>query len=91
MSLDSLLAKEGEFERKSVVHEEITPELISENLPQFRKLIAFWRVYPDMFIDYLCSLNPNNTFKFFYYQRVYLRSMLRYKHCYLVCPRGSIY
>lgn len=88
MSLDSLLAKEGEFERKSVVHEEITPELISENLPQFRKLIAFWRVYPDMFIDYLCSLNPNNTFKFFYYQRVYLRSMLRYKHCYLVCPRG---
>ena len=76
MSLESLLTKEGELERRSVVHEEITPELISENLPQFRKLIAFWRVYPDMFIDYLCSLNPNNTFRFFYYQRVKIGSLI---------------
>ena len=88
MSLKSLLRKNLDIEERGTVHEEITPEIIADNLTNLRRVIAYWRVYPDKFVDYLCSLNPNNTFKFFYYQRVYLRAMLRYKHCYLVCPRG---
>lgn len=88
MSLESILHVASE---NKIVHEEITPEVIADNLPKLRQLIAFWRVYPDKFVDYLCSLNPNNSFKFYFYQRVYLRAMMRYKHVYLVCPRGSIY
>ena len=70
MSLKSLLRKNLDIEEKGTVHEEITPEIIADNLPSLRRVIAYWRVYPDKFVDYLCSLNPNNTFKFFYYQRV---------------------
>lgn len=49
---------------------EITKDRIREDLPDLQKLISFWRVYPDKFVDYLCSLNPENKFKFFFYQRV---------------------
>lgn len=70
------------------VHEDITPDVIRDDLSGLRRVIAYWRVYPDKFVDYLCSLNPNNTFKFYFYQRVYLRCMMRYRHVYLVCPRG---
>lgn len=87
MSLNTLLAGKQVVETSNV-YDEITPEIIQRDLGLLRKLIAYWRVYPDKFVDYLCSLNPNNTFKFFFYQRLYLRAMLRYKHCYLVCPRG---
>lgn len=70
------------------VREEVTPERIKDDLPKLKKLIAYWRVYPDKFIDYLCSLNPNNQFRFYFYQRVYLRAAMRYKHVYCVYPRG---
>lgn len=70
------------------VREDLTPERIIDNLPKLKKLIAFWRVYPDKFVDYLCSLNPNNRFKFYFYQRMYLRAAMRYKHVYCVYPRG---
>lgn len=88
MSLESLLKGETSNDNKPTVREEITPEVIREDLPQLRKLIAYWRVFPDKFVDYLCSLNPNNSFRFYFYQRVYLRAMMRFKHVYLVCPRG---
>lgn len=85
MSLESILNVASTTKN---VHEEITPEVISANAAKMRELIAFWRVYPDKLVDYLCSLNPNNSFRFYFYQRVYLRAMMRYKHVYLVCPRG---
>ena len=70
------------------MREEITPERIADDVPKLKKLIAYWRVYPDKFVDYLCSLNPNNRFKFYFYQRMYLRAAMRYKHVYCVYPRG---
>lgn len=70
------------------VREDLTPERITDCLPKLKKLIAFWRVYPDKFVDYLCTLNPNNRFKFYFYQRMYLRAAMRYKHVYCVYPRG---
>jgi hypothetical protein len=45
-------------------------------------------MYPDIFVDYLCSLNPDNTFHFFYYQRVYLRAVMRYKYIFCTFPRA---
>lgn len=50
--------------------DDITKERIQQDLPQLRKLVSYWRAYPDKFVDYLCSLNPDNTFHFFFYQRV---------------------
>lgn len=69
-------------------NEDVTQERVERDLPQLRELIAFWRVYPDKFIDYLCAHNPNNRFKFYFFQRVYLRAAMRYKHVYATFPRG---
>ena len=46
----------------AVALEDITKDRIKKDLPRLRKLIAYWRVYPDKLVDYLCSLNPDNTF-----------------------------
>lgn len=76
--------------KKKEVKKELTPERISANMSRLRQIVSFWRMYPDLFIDYLCSLDPNNTFHFFYYQRVFLRAVMRHKYVYCVFPRGSM-
>ena len=49
--------------------------------PELRKYIAFWREYPDMFIDFLQTGEngeiPQNGLRFYFYQRVFLRACLR--------------
>ena len=60
----------------SGVLEDVTEQRVKDDLPQLRKLIAYWRVYPDKFVDYLCSLNPKNKFNFYFYQRMYLRAAM---------------
>ena len=66
MALKNLLSVEKNISAPTVALEDITKDRIKKDLPQLRKLIAYWRVYPDKFVDYLCSLNPDNTFKFFF-------------------------
>ena len=51
MALADLLKVEREV--SSPVREEITPERIADDVPKLKKLIAYWRVYPDKFVDYL--------------------------------------
>lgn len=67
---------------------EIDKQKIIDNLPQYQRIIAYWRRYPDKFVDYLCSLNPNNKFKFYTFQRIYVRLALRYRTMYAVFSRG---
>ena len=89
MALKDLLSVVKKRISASVVAlEDITKDRIKKDLPQLRKLIAYWRVYPDKFVDYICSLNPDNTFKFFFYQRVFLRAILRHKYVYCVFCRA---
>lgn len=69
MSLNSLISQNVYTEHK-MVFDDVSEERVRQDLPDLQKLVAYWRVYPDKFIDYLCSLNPNNQFRFYYYQRV---------------------
>ena len=78
---------------RSVTHkshqaDEISKEAILEHLDDYRKLISFWRTYPDKLIDYYCSLNPDNTFHFFFYQRLFLRAIFRHKYIYATFVRA---
>ena len=41
-----------------------------------------------MFVDYLCTLNPENRFHFYFYQRVYMRAVARHKYIYATFPRA---
>lgn len=68
--------------------EELTKERIIKNLEHYQRQIAFWRQYPDKFIDYLCSLNPDNTFHLFFYQRLFLRVVMRHKYVYATFVRA---
>ena len=87
MSLKSLLKTTLKIDTTSKVLE-IDKDKIRENLESYQDIIAYWRKYPDKFIDYLCSMNPDNTFHFYYFQRIYLRIVMRYKTVYAVFSRG---
>ena len=69
----------------------ISPERLDPIKPILRKYIAYWREYPDMFVDFLqTGDNPDakKTLKFYFYQRVFLRIAMRYKYVYAVFPRA---
>ena len=60
-------------------------------IPEARKYIAFWREYPDLFVDFLAGPDGGpQKFHFYFYQRVFLRAAIRHKYCYAVFPRASI-
>lgn len=85
MSLQNLLKTTQRPIQKKI---EIDKNKIRNNLEYYQRIIAYWRKYPDKFIDYLCSLNPDNTFKFYFFQRMYLRIVMRYRTVYAVFSRG---
>lgn len=91
MSLKDMLA---ESKNKELAHsrnkndEDITKERLLEILDPMRRLIAYWRVYPDKFVDFMCSLNPDNHFQLRLSQRIYLRSFMRHRRRYYTFVRG---
>ena len=69
----------------------LSEERIDAIKPQLRQYIAFWREYPDLFIDFLQTGGDSNkpkTLNFYFYQRVFLRAAMRYKYVYMVFPRA---
>ena len=70
----------------------LSEERIEAIKPALRQYIAYWREYPDMFIDFLQTGAegeiPENGLKFYFYQRVFLRAAMRYKYVYMVFPRA---
>lgn len=75
MSADRQFKKQGMSEQR-----------LMEDLPKLRTLIAFFREYPDIFIDFIKG--ENSTFKFYQYQRVFLRAVMRHRYAYCTFPRA---
>lgn len=68
----------------------LSEERVRAIIPAAREYIAFWREYPDLFVDFLqTGGNPERKkqLNFYYYQRVFLRAAMRYKYVYMVFPR----
>ena len=69
----------------------LSEERVNAILPTVRKYIAFWRDYPDLFVDFMVRGNSTEVkegeFKFYFYQRVFLRTVMRYQYVYAVFPR----
>lgn len=65
----------------------ISEERIMAQIPHIRNYIAYWREYPDMFVDFLCGENPEN-FHLFFYQRLFLRAVMRHRYAYATFPRA---
>lgn len=70
----------------------LSEERINAVMPVIRKYTAFWREYPDLFVDFLVrgtrTEPKEGEFKFFFYQRVFLRCVMRYQYVYAVFPRA---
>lgn len=90
MSLSTLLEGNAAHEEKKIG---ISEERIEAIKPALRQYIAFWREYPDLFVDFMqTGGDPSKvkdlTFRLFFYQRVFLRVVMRYKYVFAVYPRA---
>ena len=60
----------------------ISEDRVGAILPIIREYAAFWREYPDLFVDFLVrgtrTEPKEGEFAFYFYQRVFLRSVMRY-------------
>lgn len=69
----------------------LSPERVEAVMPIVRKYIAWWREYPDLFIDFMVrgtrTEYKDGEFQFYFYQRVFLRSVMRFQYVYAVFPR----
>jgi hypothetical protein len=54
---------------------------------QWRELCSYFRWYPDRFLDFISS--PDSKIQLYYYQRIYLRIMMRYRKVFLTATRGT--
>ena len=70
----------------------ISEERIEPLKPYIRQYIAYWREYPDMFVDFMVRGHRTEyrtgEFKLYYYQRIFMRAAMRYQYMYGVFPRG---
>lgn len=79
--------------------DDISEERLLACLPQLKRQIAYYRAYPDVFVDDLSGYSawledtdphkkPWKGFKFYHFQRVTLRALMRHRKVYIVFSRG---
>lgn len=83
MSLEFLLKLSEDNEGSKIG---LSQERIDENIDEIRNRIAFYRQYPDLFVDFMKGEDSN--FKFYFYQRVFLRVVMRHRYVYATFPRA---
>lgn len=69
----------------------ISAERVEQIKPVLRQYIAFWREYPDLFVDFMITggdPDKKSSFNLYFYQRIMLRVCMRYKYVYGVFPRA---
>ncbi len=55
--------------------------------PEWRKYISYWKNYPDRFIDFI---KPHDCkIDLYFYQRIMIRVLFRYKKVYFTFTRGT--
>lgn len=64
----------------------VSEERLIPVLDELRKAFSFYREYPDLFIDFIAG--PDSTFSLYFYQRVFLRAVMRHKYAYCTFPRA---
>lgn len=75
--------REGlEIEKGVVLNE----EYLSKNMEHIGDMMSIFSAYPDVFLDFITPTDSN--FKLFFYQRLTLRAVMRYKDVYITAPRA---
>ena len=63
-----------------------TEGFLKKNFNNIGEMLSIFTAYPDVFLDFITPENSN--FGLFFYQRVTLRSIMRYKDIYVTAPRA---
>lgn len=83
MSLQSLLDLS---DSRGLKKQGLSEERLKAQLSHLRNLVSFYREYPDYLIDFMKG--PDSTFNFYFYQRVFLRIVMRHRYVYATFPRA---
>ena len=71
-----------EIEKGVVINE----TFLEENFDEIGELLSIWTAYPDLYLD---AIKPeDSSFELFFYQRITLRAVMRYKDIYITAPRA---
>jgi hypothetical protein len=95
MSLQKLLDLS---ESKNYKQIGLSEERLRDQMGNLRDLVSFFREYPDYLVDYMLHnneyapgeenpYNPHN-FHFYFYQRIFLRVVMRHRYVYATFPRA---
>ena len=82
MSLQDLMNLSNQTSRKQGLSE----ERLTNQMSNLRHMISFFREYPDYFVDFIKG--PNSNFKFYFYQRIFIRVVMRHRYVYATFPRA---
>ena len=63
----------------------LSEQRLLSDIDGLRKLIAYFREYPDIFVDFIKG--KDSTFNFLFYQRIFLRIVMRHRYVYATFPR----
>lgn len=85
LGLDSINRgiKDGiEIDKGTILNE----EYLTKNFDDIGKLIELFSVYPDLYLDIITPEDSN--FELFFYQRIVLRAVMRFKNIFITAPRA---
>jgi len=82
MTLQELIALSNNADVKKGMSE----DRLKAQMDNLRTLISFYREYPDLLVDFMKG--PNSNFKFYFYQRIFLRIVMRHRYVYATFPRA---
>lgn len=71
-----------EIEKGVVLNE----EYLKQHLTEIQQMYAIFTVYPDLYLDLIKPEDSN--FELFFYQRITLRALMRYRDIYVTAPRA---
>lgn len=83
MKLKELLQLSSNKEYKKIG---LSEQRLMANMDGLRDIIAYFREYPDVFVDFIKG--KDSTFQFLFYQRIFLRIVMRHRYVYATFPRA---
>lgn len=66
----------------------ITNNRIEKNRELYEKIYNYWMTYPDMFLQLIAR--SDSHFNLYFYQRIFLRAIMRHGRICTIAPRALI-
>lgn len=64
----------------------VTEDYLQKNFTNIGDMLSLFTAYPDIFLDFITPSDSN--FRLFFYQRITLRAIMRYRDVYMTAPRA---